>query len=210
VTDFFEPPPPPDPEEFVRPKPKPWHGAPPNVLGGFVPERILLVRTERAVFTIQDITAYETGFSFTLKIKAQSLEDEFEEWDPFNARAVHRRRSSADPEIDPELFRFGVQFADGSKATNIGWPRWGYGDEDEVPPGPVLLEGGGGGGGGDYRLGCWVWPLPPPGPVSFVCEWPARGVPFTRVEIAGERVREAAAQAEVLWPEAGRQRRGAT
>ena len=28
-----------------------------------------------------------------------------------------------------------------------------------------------------------MWPLPPIGPLFFVCEWPAAGIPLTRVEV---------------------------
>jgi hypothetical protein len=47
----------------------------------------------------------------------------------------------------------------------------------------------------------WVWGLPPPGPLAFVCEWPARGIPETRVEIDAGLVLEAAGRAVAIWPD---------
>jgi hypothetical protein len=29
----------------------------------------------------------------------------------------------------------------------------------------------------------WVWPLPPPGRLDVVCEWPARGITKTTAEL---------------------------
>ena len=77
-----------------------------------------------------------------------------------------------------EMLRFGMQFADGSKVTNLpgplpGPPRGG----GEPPPGPVLQQSGGSGGDREWRQDYWVWPLPPPGPLTLACEWPGAGIP---------------------------------
>jgi hypothetical protein len=80
-----------------------------------------------------------------------------------------------------------VQFADGRKVTNLD--RYPFVPEDLPPDQPVLVEAGVGGEGGRLGRGAiWdlelaVQPLPPPGPLAFVCAWPARGIPETRVEI---------------------------
>jgi hypothetical protein len=47
----------------------------------------------------------------------------------------------------------------------------------------------------------WVWPLPPAGPLAFVCEWPARQVGESRVELDARSVRQAAERAVTLWPD---------
>jgi hypothetical protein len=59
-----------------------------------------------------------------------------------------------------------------------------------------------GGGGGDRRFDMrfWLWPLPPPGPLAFVVEWPAEGVELTRRAIDVAELLEAATRAEELWP----------
>src|SRR5256885_6760927 len=54
----------------------------------------------------------------------------------------------------------------------------------------------------------WVWPLPPPGPVAFVCEWPAFGIPESRAELHARLILDAAARAVELWPEDGDPARG--
>jgi hypothetical protein len=47
----------------------------------------------------------------------------------------------------------------------------------------VLHQGGGGGGSGAFEWHDWLWPLPPPGPLVFVCAWPALALPETRTEL---------------------------
>jgi hypothetical protein len=95
---------------------------------------------------------------------------------------------------------FGVGFGDGRKATNLT-QRWDL--EDGPPPVPPTLrlvrwEG--------YDLlsqevDLWVWGLPPPGPLAFVCEWPARHIPETQAEIDASLVVEAVARAVAIWPD---------
>src|SRR6266542_2635382 len=86
----------------------------------------------------------------------------------------------------------------------LHWP----GRHDEPLPAEFLRLGvqfpdGGGGGGRRYDMRYWVWPLPPPGPVAFVCQWPAHDIPESRVEIDARLILDAAARAIGLWPEDG-------
>ena len=100
-------------------------------------------------------------------------------------------------EIPPEVLRLGIEFADGSKATNLRGPFAHEPDDDGR--GPMLTQRGGHGGEGRWTQEFWVWPLPPPGPLAFVCEWPHHGIDLTRSEIDAQVVLDAAARAQVLW-----------
>jgi hypothetical protein len=104
------------------------------------------------------------------------------------------RRGTADG-IPPEVLRIGVQFSDGSKATNTG----GFHHGRHAPAGPVMHPRGGGGGGGRWSQTQWVWPLPPPGPLTLVCEWPAMGIAVTRSELDAKPILDAAARAQVIF-----------
>jgi hypothetical protein len=47
----------------------------------------------------------------------------------------------------------------------------------------------------------WAWPLPPHGPLEFVCEWPPAGITETRAGIDAQLILDAARASIQLWPE---------
>lgn len=157
----------------------------------------MLAQNDKAAVCVSRLAAYPTGFEFDLVVMVVPGQREFD-LDPLMLRRqllAHRRGEQQ--EIPPELLRVGVQFSDGSKATNTG----GYGYDQDPPPGPVMHQRGGGGGGGSWRQTYWIWPLPPPGQLSFVCEWPVAGLALSRAEIDAQTVRDAADRAQVLFPD---------
>ena len=158
---------------------------------------LVLVRTEKVAVCVTRLGAYPTGFEFDLRTMSASRESDFE-LDPMlfgPSRHRVRGRGSKDG-LPDEMLRIGVQFADGAKATNTS----GFHHGGEPPVGPVMRGGGGGGGGGDWHQSEWVWPLPPPGPLAFVCEWPAAGIALTRSEIDAQIIRDAANRAQLIFP----------
>lgn len=101
--------------------------------------------------------------------------------------------------LPPQLLRVGVKFADGRKATNIG-------GRDRPVEGPVMwpLRGGGRGGWPEsyFHQAYWISPLPPSGPVSVVCEWPAVGIPLVRYEIDAQLIVDGSERARAIFPSA--------
>ena len=194
---FFELPPQPEPPEAEEPEVPEWFAAPSNVLGAAVPIRLVLAKTSDLAVAVLGGTAYPTGFEFKLVVRSRGNREGLDDFDPLELHHPFvRRRHGRGRDIPPELLRFGIEFSDGSKATNL---QESWGDPSRPPPSPVLMPGGGGGGAGNWETQFWVWPLPPEGPLAFVCEWPAREIPLTRLEVDAALVREAAAQAEILW-----------
>jgi hypothetical protein len=159
---------------------------------------LVLGRSDKAALWISAATVFSDGFEFEVQLQHR-LDEELV--DPFVMRGPGSRRRSWSSEkgLDPGLLRFGIQFSDGRKATNLPGRLPFSGDPQAVPDGPVLWPGGGGGGGGRWRHDFWVWPLPPKGALAFVCEWPAAGIPETSSEIDSAVVRDAAADAMPLW-----------
>lgn len=199
---FFEPPPPPPPPE--RPERRPWHGASDSVVGQAVALNLLLARSENAALWIPSLLVYPDGFEFSVEIRHRLDEDELEHPLFMHAHLRRHRRRRAQDGLEPEFVRLGIEFADGGRATNLDarMPFAVPGEPDPSPQGPVLsLARGGGGGGGRWHHDFWVWPLPPEGPLAFVCEWPVAGIPETRQEIDSAPIRDAAAAALVLWPD---------
>jgi hypothetical protein len=189
---FLTPPPPPPPRsrgyrpDWVKPE---------AALAAVVPVELVLARSEEAVVAVSAIAAYPTGFEFAMTIISRQDypyglgSGLHPHWPPHRPGAAQ-----AD-----DLFRLAVVFADGRVGTNI--------DVEHAPPiGPmagraVLMQGGGGGGGRRYDMTYWVYPLPPPGPLAFVCEWPALGLTEARVEIDAQLILDAAARSVQIWPE---------
>jgi hypothetical protein len=164
------------------------------VVGKRVALNLVIGRSDKAALWIPAVTAYLDGFEFDIELRYRSDEDEFEP--PFLFGHHPRRRRRPQEGLDPDLLMLGIQFSDGRKATNLGSRM-----SDEPPEGPVLSPRGGGGGEGRWQQEFWVWPLPPEGPLAFVCEWPAASIPETRSEIDSAVVRDAATDAAVLWPD---------
>lgn len=187
--DFFDPPQPREPQRPEQRYRQPdWAGPPQGELGGVVPVELLIARTESVAVAVLGVRGFSSGFSFELvTLGAPDIEDEL---DPFDFGPPHRRRG--------EGLRFGVEFSDGRRATNLGWgppPARG----DGAPPEPVMHSGGGGGGGASWSQETWVWPLPPPGPLTFAVDWKAAGIPLTKREIDAEVVLEASRRAVMLF-----------
>jgi hypothetical protein len=185
---FFEPSPPTPPRQAAH-RPPPWVGPPENEFGVAVPVRLLLARTDELALALFDITAYSTGFSLRLGLRLHPDAS-------IDPRGLMMQLHGGPMGGGDEQLRFGVEFADGRKATNVG-PRRPPGEEEL----PISLtpRGGGGGGGLSFDVGYWVFPLPPPGKLTVAVEWPARGLPETRHELAADAILEAAELSEQLW-----------
>jgi hypothetical protein len=193
VSDFFEPPPPPpEPEREYRPPP--WIAPPGNILGTALPLQLVLARTDAVAVAVQRATAYPTGVESMVSVRRRGKGRTALEEPPLG---FHHELGG---KLMDDVLRFGVQFSDGRKATSLGgFPR----PHDKEPSHPVLTPCGGGGGGSRWDFGFWLYPLPPPGPLALVCEWPSEGVPLTRVEIDASLIREAAENANELWEDEG-------
>jgi hypothetical protein len=184
---FFEaPPPPPEPEPHVR---TPWDGPANNILGIVVPLNIVLAQSPRAAVTLGSIIAYPDGFEFDYLIRSTS-----EELGQSLAESLHRRYTGTD--LPDDLFRVGIEFADGTRVTSIG-SGLPYGSTETGAP--AMVPRGGGGNFQRWQGNWWVTPLPPAGRLELVCEWPAAGIELTRVELDAAAIRDAAARAVTLW-----------
>lgn len=191
MADNFFPPPPSPRKPEPRPPSPPWMGPPYGVLPGAVALELVVAQNEQAAVYIGRCAAYPTGLDFEVHVLASA--SAAHDLDPSLNGIYHRPGRDSTYE---EMLRFGVAFADGRKASNLG----GFTHPGEDPEGPVLTGMGGGGGGGRWHQGFWMWPLPPIGPLAVVCEWPAAGIPLTRIEVDSEPLRDAAHRSRELFP----------
>jgi hypothetical protein len=92
-----------------------------------------------------------------------------------------------------------LRFGDGQRPSNDPrrWPRT---FETEQPDPPLLYYDGGSGSERGWRSPHWLWGLPPPGPLAFVCSWPTAQISASGVEIDARLVLEAADRAAAIWP----------
>jgi hypothetical protein len=195
--------PPPPPEELPEEEVPEWSSAPEGWIGSVVAVAELIGRSDEAAVCLSRVVAYPIGFEVTLDVFTRSRS-----WGYAFDRDAWAWQSGEATRPPPELLRYGIEFSDGRKASNVGAiggtmvALEATGDEPALDPAKdlSLVPEGGSGGGRHSRQDLWVWPLPPPGPVAFVCEWPQYGIPEARVEIDGHLIREAATEAKAIWP----------
>src|SRR6187397_3685068 len=154
MSDFFGPPPPPPPEPPDHRGPE-WSVPPENELGVVVPLQLELIRTDDLSLALRALTVYSTGSVLILGLRRRKRS-------PLRAPGLLPFHAFA----EPGSLRFGVQFADGSKATAGRPMRPG----ESISP-PLLILRGTSNGGRSAETQMWMWPLPPPGLLAFVCEW---------------------------------------
>jgi hypothetical protein len=215
LSDFFQPPPPEPREERDEWEPPLWLSPPRGVLPGTVALNVVLARTKSAAVCLSRVDAYPAGLTFDI-IQLLSSDADEDVLDILDGRQMRRIRDRADEgELPPELLRLGVEFADGSKVTNIAsgvpgsgsWTKMVSGlktdGEADVPDGPVLNSTGGSGSSRYQQQSYWLWPIPQAGELTFVCEWPAVGLPLTRRSFDAAVFLAAAAEAQVVFEDPG-------
>jgi hypothetical protein len=141
---------------------------------------LLLARTEVVAVVVTAIWAFKAGFEFW--IKAQFRHD----------------GPALATEPDERSLHVGLLFADGRKVANVGSVSEPAGS---VPTGLILSPRSSGGGRRHRDRSYWVWPLPPAGPVTFVCEWAAFNIPEQRAEVDAQLILDAARRSVQVWPE---------
>jgi hypothetical protein len=187
---FFDDVPPPEPAQPRQHHP--WE-PPLAEFPGVVPIGMLLLgRSEQAAVAVTGISAFSAGFEIFLTARFRPGP---------NARPLERAAEPQHEVMAPwRLLRFGIQLPDGSKIIGEHGHR---GPDDARPAGPILRAYLGGGGPRTHFSRWWSWPLPPAGPLEFVCEWATAGIAETRASLDGELIRDAAARSLQIWPGEG-------
>jgi hypothetical protein len=178
----------------------PWSGPPDSELGVAVPLREILVSEPGIVIALIDCVAFSNGFEFAAAVRAR--EDISAEEMGFGP--PHEGAGNG-PEHQLQI---GVQFADGRERLAGGRPGPEYmaylkasheGHDPTLPDGPILSLRSGGGGGKRWDFRYWVWPLPPEGTLTFICEWPARKLEPTTHNVDATEIGRAGNASMKLW-----------
>jgi hypothetical protein len=165
---------------------------------------VLLAKSELATVSMSYIDAYPEGFELQISGTTSIPFDELRrDGEDSGADIFGRHWPMVDEPrelLPPQLLRVGVQFSDGRAATSIG-------GHDRPMSGSVIspLSGGvsGSADGTRFRHGYWISPLPPPGVLTVLCEWPALDIALTRAEVQTALLLGAAERAQVLFPGEG-------
>jgi hypothetical protein len=189
---FDDLPPEPEPHRVHHP----WD--PPDAeFPGVVPlGTLILGRTERAAVAVTGLSAYSAGFEIFVTARFRP--------DP-DAGPGDRGPGRPEPGGARRSFRLGLQLADGTRVIGQhggpGRPGGPGPDPGTEPDRPILRPFLGGGGPRSSFWRWWAWPLPPAGPLEFVCEWPALGIPETRAGLDAQLILDAAGRSTRLWPD---------
>lgn len=168
---------------------------PDNEIGWGLPVSVVLARTQDAAVAVTHITAFTTGVAFNLAVRLRVAPDGLRRGGLYELISPY-----GPPGMDVDLDRrllFGVEYADGRTATNLSSSRWPPKDQDDGRP--VLMPNGGGGGEFSVDNQFWLSPVPPDGPFTFVCSWPALGIDETRHVIEHADLATASTRATTLW-----------
>jgi hypothetical protein len=143
-------------------------------------DAVILARTQEVAVAITAIWAFSTGFEFWMAARFQQ-----------DVPLI------ADVDDQPSLLmRIGVQFADGRRVANLGQAPEPSGS---MPSGLLLRPMSFGGSRLDRNRSYWVWPLPPPGPLTFAFEWAAFDIGEGRVEVDAQLIIDAATRSVPIW-----------
>ena len=176
-----------------------WWTRPALLLPSYLDSDFVVASTSEVAVVAHGIACYPTGFHFSLETVTRYADDHASDGEDYGDLFWSLRRGD---ELPPELLRFGVAYSDGQQATTLDAADAMDDFEDSASserPGLRLCLGGGGGGGGRWSYKVWVSPLPPEGPVTFVCEWPAFDIEETYRELDGRRFIDAAANAKPIF-----------
>jgi hypothetical protein len=178
---------PPAPVPVPNRAPRPWN-RPETEFPGIVPiGSLVFERSEQAAIAITGLSAYTNGFEFAL---TRLIRPGAPGWDGGVVPAAPRDWRAVDRAAEISL-----QLSDGTMVVGDR-PHNGA-----KPTGPILRPGGGGGTSHYQLLRWWAWPLPPPGRLEFITQWPTYGIGETRVSIDAQLILDAARRSVRLWPE---------
>jgi hypothetical protein len=170
--------------KLARRAPRPWD-PPETEFPALVPINALRFdRSEQTAIAITGVWAFSNGFEFFV---TRLIRPDVPGFDgdpvPGARRSVLAERQS---------FQISLQLADGSTVIS------GRSDGDTEPTGPILQSRGGGGSSHRMVLRWWAWPLPPSGPLEFVCQL---GAGETRVGMDAQLILDASQHSVRVWPE---------
>lgn len=167
--------------------PRPWD-PPESEFPAIVPiDTLPFGRSDQAAIAITGIWAYTRGFEiFITRCIRPDIPGVGEDPTP------EMLRRHTDPLSPPA---FSLLLSDGTRVVS------GTAQGESEPTEPILRPRGGSGTTHSQFFRWWVWPLPPTGPLEFICQWSMYGIAETRASIDAQLILDAAQRSVRLWPE---------
>ncbi len=192
---------PPDPPHPDLPE---WVGPSKDDRGTVVATELLLARSAHVAVVLPHVIAYPTGCLLTVEVVIRKGDLSHDDWWDLATSATDATMPGRRWD---RVLRFGLQYPDGTKVTNLD-PTVGRRPdtaETTTPVGPLLSWTPTGGGGGlrhhTSHVSLWLWPLPPAEPLTVAVEWPLGGIELTTVELDGAELVAAAERSTRYWPD---------
>ena len=193
-----------DGEDSEVPVPE-WGGPPADTVAGLAPLSLLLAESEQVTVHLGDARAYPTGATMVLTARLK---------DPCSSTDIGSglrddllgRGGGPVPALRGGLW-WGIDFPDGRHAdARAARPETEHPDcartsparaEDAAwrPAHPVLVPNAGVVEPAGIRVQYWLWPLPPPGPLTITCRWPEQRIDTTTAQLQARYLLDAAARA---------------
>lgn len=163
-----------------------------------MPARMVLATQPRLFIAVTDCVAYSNGFTFGIAVRSKD-------------RIPPESMGFPGPGREPDWgagIQIGIRFSDGrdsrggqgpSRALMDYYQEWSEGKDPPEPEGPVIAQMSGSGGETRYDFRYFVWPLPPDGPITITCRWPARGLQTAGKELNGVAIRAAGLKSKSVW-----------
>jgi hypothetical protein len=162
-----------------------WEGPPEDEIGVGVGARMVIASQPRLVIALTDCVAYSTGFAVGIAVRSR------DDIRPQQMGFLMEHATDGGAAI-----QIGMRFSDGREARTTGLSP---GQESQDPTGPIISPLGGGGGGRSWSFSYFVCPLPPEGPITLTCKWPARGLQTAAKELNGTAIRVAGLKSRSVW-----------
>ncbi|MFF1572629.1 hypothetical protein ACFVWR_07780 [Leifsonia sp. NPDC058292] len=192
---FFPPDPPDDRTDTPDQAPTPWWKPSDEELPAVLPVGETIASNDTVALILSAARVFSNGVEFVIDRRLRRGGSSVREW-----RQMQFEMHGHYAESDEERLRYGVVLGDGERLI-LDVSAGMFGDASDTHR--LTPTGGGGGGSEDfYRFedGMWLWPLPPEGPLEVVAQWPAFGVPESRVVIDSASLLALATHARPVWP----------
>lgn len=185
---------------FVEPPRDPGREPRRDELGAAIVIDELIAATDRVAILLESARVHSDGVLFVIARYLRRAGSTADEW----AHAQHDFSGYWGRGPSEQRIRWGLALGDGERVLS-DLPMFGRADHGDAAIGHTLVQRGGGGPGGmEFQVHVdelWLHPLPPAGALEVVVQWPAFGIPESRVVLDGAMIAAQAACTRPMWPD---------